>query len=434
MNAIGQRKSYALLSGSSIFLAANLLTGALWFALLPVLARFMAPAEYGEAAMFSTVVAALGSVVGLNAVPATARRYYDGLPDDELAQFIGACLQILAVSGAACLLAVIAWREPLSGLLGVSAHWLPWAVVAAGLAAVVQFRLVQWQVRGQARPYAVVQVGEAALGATLSLVLIVGFARGAAGRIEAILVGGAIAASVSLALLRRGGLLRRPTWRPQHLKDALQYGVPLVPHIAAAIVLTTADRVVVTSKLGLAQAGIYLLAAHVAQGAMLVFDAINKAFVPWLFERLKAGEAHVQRRIVRYTYGWFAVLLAGALAGFVVGPWLVRLVGGERYAAAGSAIGWLLLGQVFAGMYLMVTNYLFYARRTGLLSTVTVVSGALQVALLLVLAPRLGIQGAAMAFSIAMAVRFVLTWWAAHKSHPMPWFSPVGGMTGTRAP
>ena len=106
----------------------------------------------------------------------------------------------------------------------------------------------------------------------------------------------------------------------------------------------------------------------------------------------------------------------------------------ERYAAAGSAIGWLLLGQVFAGMYLMVTNYLFYARRTGLLSTVTVVSGALQVALLLVLAPRLGIQGAAMAFSIAMAVRFVLTWWAAHKSHPMPWFSPVGGMTGTRAP
>lgn len=429
-----QRTSGAFLSGSSTFLAANVLTGTMWFALLPVLARFMAPSEYGEAAMFSTVVAALGSVVGLNVVPASARSYYDGLPDRELSGFIGACLQILAASGAICLLAVLAWREPLSAWLGVRARWLPWAVVAAGLAAIVQMRLVQWQVRGRARPYAALQVGEAALGAILSLVLIVGFAFGAAGRIEAILLAAGVAAGVSLALLKSGGLLRRPAWHPEHLKNALQYGVPLVPHVAAAIVLTTADRVVVASELGLAQAGVYLLAAHLAQGAVLVFDAVNKAFVPWLFESLKAGEAHVQRRIVRYTYGWYAVLLAGGLAGFLAGPPLVRLVGGPHYAAAGSVIGWLLLGQMFGGMYLMVTNYLFYAKRTGLLSAVTVVSGLLQVALLLVLAPRLGIQGAAIAFSIAMAVRFLLTWWAAHKSHPMPWFSASAGMASQGSP
>jgi O-antigen/teichoic acid export membrane protein len=432
------RPSRALLSRSSVFLTANLVTGALWFALLPVLARLMSPSEFGEAAMFSTVVGALVSVVGLNAASAAARRYYDGLAQGELADFIGACLQILVASGAVCLLVVVALREPLSALVGVGPDWLPWAVLAAGFAAVLQLRLVQWQVRGKARPYAVLQIGEAGLSAAASVLLIVGFAQGAAGRIEGILVAGAVAAGLSLLLLRRSGLLRAPAWHPRHLGDALHYGVPLVPHVMAGVVLTAADRVVVTSDLGLAQAGVYLLAVHVAQGAVLVFDAVNKAFVPWLFERLKAGERPMQRRIVRYTYAWFVLLLAGALAGFAMGPWLVRLVGGERYAAAGSVIGWLLLGQVFGGMYLMVTNYLFYAKRTGLLSAVTVASGLFQVLLLLALTPRLGIQGAAIAFSAAMGVRFLLTWWAAHRSHPMPWFASlprvVGGLRGKHFP
>ncbi len=101
----------------------------------------------------------------------------------------------------------------------------------------------------------------------------------------------------------------------------------------------------------------------------------------------------------------------------------MTVVAGDGFAAAGAVIGWLLLGQVFGGMYLMVTSYVFYAKRTGLLSAITVASALLNILLLMFLTPKLGIEGAGMAFSIAMATRFLLTWWAAHRSHPMPWFT-----------
>ena len=104
-----------------------------------------------------------------------------------------------------------------------------------------------------------------------------------------------------------------------------------------------------------------------------------------------------------------------------IGGTAVGLLAGPGYEGAVSVIGWLALGQAFSGMYLMVTNYLFFARRTGQLATVTVLTGALNVALLLWLVPREGLRGAGMAFAAAMAVRFIATWALAQRARPMPW-------------
>src|SRR5699024_9927880 len=146
------------------------------------------------------------------------------------------------------------------------------------------------------------------------------------------------------------------------------------------------------------------------------------AYVPWLFERLKRDHENEKRQIVRYTYSWYALLLCGAGLAFAIGPWLVVFVAGENYARAGDVIGWLALGQVFGGMYLMVTNYIFFSKRTGLLSLVTISSGLLNIALLFLLINRFGLEGAAYAFCIAMGIRFLLSWLVAQMRHPMPWF------------
>ncbi len=155
----------------------------------------------------------------------------------------------------------------------------------------------------------------------------------------------------------------------------------------------------------------------------ICFDAFNKAYVPWLFERLRANDSATKRRIVKWTYAYFVIVLMMAGMAFLAGPYAITLIAGEKYAAAGAIIGILALGQAFQGMYLMVTNYIFFSKKTARLSMVTIFSGVLNVGLLLLLIPILGLQGAAIAFVLAMAIRFVSTWWLASISHPMPWFN-----------
>ena len=113
----------------------------------------------------------------------------------------------------------------------------------------------------------------------------------------------------------------------------------------------------------------------------------------------------------------------GAGTVFAFGSVFVVWIAGQKYAQASEVIGWLALGQGFGGMYLMVTNYIFYSKRTGMLSVATISSGLINIALLYILVRNYGIKGAAIAFCMSMLIRFLLVWWIANRQHPMPWFT-----------
>jgi O-antigen/teichoic acid export membrane protein len=329
----------------------------------------------------------------------------------------------LLVTTTLTLIVVVSFRAPLSAWLGLERKWILLAVLVTTCSIVIQIRLGQWQIRKQPKRYGLMQVSQSLLNVTLSLVLVVVLAQGAGGRISAQIWAATLFACLALWLLRRDDLLKLFVWRPKYIREALAFGVPLIPHVGGMFLLASVDRFVINSELGLAQTGIYMVAVQFATALALIFDAINKAYVPWLFERLKRDNSQEKRQIVRFTYGWYVLILLGAALAFLVGPWLVTFVAGEKYAKAGDVIGWLALGQVFGGMYLMVTNYIFFSKRTGLLSLATLLSGGTNILLLMVLVGPLGLEGAAYAFCSAMGIRFLLTWYVAQKRHPMPWFN-----------
>ena len=417
-------KANPLLSGSAVYLVSNIFNAAIPFALLPVLTRYLSPAEYGEVAMFQTLLGALGAFVGISVAGAAGRKYFDGHPrDNDLKHFIAACLQILLVSSAVVFAIMFILRGRFADWLGLQTQWILFAVFVSAVSVIVRLRLGQWQVRKEALRYGALQIAQSAFNMLLSLVLVVVLLQGAEGRIAAQIWSAGVFAFIALVLLKRDGLLTFLVWKPRYIKEALSFGVPLIPHIGGIFLLGSVDRFVINAELGLAEAGIYMVAVQLAAAMGLVFDAINNAYVPWLFERLKRDLPDEKRQIVRYTYVWYGLIMLGIALAFAIGPWLVNLIAGPKYAQAGDVIGWLALGNGLGGMYLMVTNYIFYSKRTGLLSLVTVTSGLINVMLLVVLIRLLGLKGAAIAFSIAMGLRFLLTWYVAQKRHPMPWFN-----------
>jgi O-antigen/teichoic acid export membrane protein len=414
-----------VISTSAIYLFSTICNAAIPFVLLPVLTRYLDPTEYGKVTMFQTLVGALAAVTGLNVLGAANRKFYDrDATVDGMAHFVGACLQILGASALLLFLASFFAREPLARWLGLQPAWVLWAVVVSSAGFVVNLRLGQWQIRGNAARYGALQVSQTLVNMLLSLLLVVVLLQGAAGRILAQVYVAPVFALLALYLLARDRLLAW-SWRPQYLREALAFGVPLIPHIAGIFILTAADRLVINDRLGLAQAGIYMVAVQLTMAMSILFDAINKAYVPWLFDRLARNDPEEKKAIVRWTYRYFLGALAIAGLAFVLGPPAVALLAGKQFAQAGQLVGWLALGQAFAGMYLMVTNYIFFSRKTGLLSLATISSGALNIVLLLVLVRSHGVLGASWAFAISMAVRFLLTWVVSQRQHPMPWFNPT---------
>ena len=414
-------KKNELLRGSSIYLFSNILNAVVPFLLIPVLTRYLSPDEYGQVAMFQTLVAGLAALTGLNAVGAANRYYYDAPKAADLADYNGSCLQVLLVSSLLLLLGGLLLSQQLGVWLNIPAPWVLLAVVLSGGNFVIQLRLGQWQIRSQAGRFGLFQVSQSGLVFALSLLLVVGVKLGAEGRIAAMMIATVLYVLLSLLSLARDRLFRLAIWRVDLLKDVLKFGVPLVPHVVGIFFLSSIDRFLINDRLGVGEAGIYMLAVQLSLGMVIVFDAINKALVPWLFKALADNQQAQLRRLVRFTYLYFIVVGLLGLLAFWVGPWVVELVAGPDYWRAGSVIGWLCIGQAFVGMYLMVTNYVFYAKRTGRLSVVTITCGVFNIALLLYLMQSQGIVGVAMAFAISMGLRFLVTWWLAMCACSFSW-------------
>lgn len=417
-------KKSSFVSGAGIYLVSNILNAVIPFILLPILTRYLSPTEYGEVAMFQVLLGALSAFVGVVFVGAAGRKYYDSdLSREELAEFIGSCIQLITIFSIIVFSVLFIFKRQFSEWLSLEPSYVLFAVLVASCGVIINIRLGQWQVQKQAVKYGALQISQSLLNMLLSLILVVVLLKGSEGRIDAQIIVSSVFLVIALYLLKKDNLLKIFTWRKDYLAEALKFGIPLMPHIAGGFLLVSVDRIVINREIGLAEAGIYMVAVQLTAAVGIVFDAINKAYVPWLFEQLKADELAQKQKIVKLTYAWFMLIILGVMLAFVIGPPLVVFVAGEQYAQAGQVVGWLALGQGFQGMYLMVTNYIFYSKRTGLLSIASISSGILNLVLLIILVRIFGLEGAAIAFAISMGIRFLLTWWIAHKRHPMPWFN-----------
>ncbi|HIF9162897.1 TPA: oligosaccharide flippase family protein [Photobacterium damselae] len=413
----------SLLKGAGVYLVSNILNAVIPFLLLPVLTRYLSPAEYGQIAMFQTLLAGIGTFIGLNAVGAANRKFYDDDIDETvLRQFNGSCVHILIVSSLIAFIAIFSFQNQLSEFLAIPTSWILASVAISAFGFITSMRLGQWQIRSQAKWFGFLQVSSSLVNMLLSLLFVIVLTQGAQGRIDAQVITGVFFAIVACVWLYKDKLLQIFVWKPQYIKDALSFGVPLIPHHVGFFLISAVDRFVINQKLGLADAGIYMVAVQLSSAMAIIFDAINKAYVPWLFERLKRDNNKEKKQIVKYTYLYFIIVLLIAGISFLIGPLFITLIAGDEYLKAGQFIGLLCLGQAFGGMYIMVTNYIFFGKETKKLAIVTILSGVINIIILYLFIGSFGLIGAAMAFSVSKFIQFILTWILSSQIISMPWF------------
>lgn len=407
-------------SNAAIYLGANILNAGIPFFLLPILTRVLTPADYGMVAMFSIVLSVLGAFTGLSVHGAVGVRYFQ-MDKKALAEYVGACVGILVISTTVLFMLIAVLGERLAGVTGVPKGWLLAGVVLSGLQFLGSIRLSLWQVAGDAKMYGLFQVSQSLLNAVMSLLLILAIGMDWEGRLlgqsAAVVLSGMIALS---CLLRDRLLLFPANWRAQS-RDALNFGVPLIPHVIGGLLIVAVDRFVIVRLLDVAHAGIYMVALQIGQALGLVTESFNKAYAPWLMKILGNPTEAMRIKIVKGTYLYFALVFGIATAIGLFAPVVLNYLVGESFRAAGELVIYIAFGFAFGGCYLMVTNYIFFEGRTKILALVSFITGLVNIPLMFVFVDRNGLIGAGQAFTLINALSFLGTWWLAQKRYPMPW-------------
>lgn len=402
---------------SFLYLSSNVATAALPLLLLPVLTRYLTPLEYGQVATFQTLAGLGLLVIGLNLHGAVSVRKYKN--EAGLPVYVSTCAMISLVAALLTAAALVPLHRTIGDAIGLPSIWLFYAALCGLASAFTWQRLVLWQTADRPVPYGLFSFGVVAANLALSLWLVVGEGLGAAGRVAAIVAASAAFAVLAVALMRRERLLPLRWSRPA-AANALRFGLPLLPHALAGIAMAQADRFLIGQQIGLDDAGIYAVAMQLTLPIVIVADSFNRAFVPWLYRELSAGDK--ERAMTVSLLGVGAALVGTVL--FVGAAFaLVPLLLGRQFAAAAGLMIWLAPAVAAQAAYFMFVNFIFYSERNGLIPVVTLSAALAYVMLGYVAVQHYGSHGLAVAYSLTSLAQTAAIFWVARKVYPMPWFS-----------
>jgi O-antigen/teichoic acid export membrane protein len=183
-----------------------------------------------------------------------------------------------------------------------------------------------------------------------------------------------------------------------HLREFASFlGAGYVEGTAQAL-SRNADVVLLSAIRGPAEVGLYQVAAQIVGYSANVLTPMGQAILPDLQRSTGLPRPQLMRRLRHVTLLVGGLALAGALAVYVLAPWMVRLVVGDKFLPAVGAVRIMIWSMVFSGALFWLFPLMLALKYQWLRVAAVILSGASQVAFLALLVPRFGYQGAAWAY------------------------------------
>ncbi|KPF48701.1 hypothetical protein IP87_12420 [beta proteobacterium AAP121] len=404
----------ALWKGGGAYGLANAgIAGAQFVAIL-VFAAALPPDGFGYVSIFAVLSVVLSMVTGMG-LSAAAQQAFFKLPLPEFQHLVSAIVAAVLLLALALAVLLLVLPAALVAYLNLPRPWVLLALGSATAQVLVQLVLTVLQTREQIGTYlAMVALQVATVLVSAGSFYALGATRWQ-GALLAQVAAPLLTSAWALLVLARSGCLQRRL-DATLLRQALGYGLPLVPHQVAGWTMSMVDRFIIASSLGVAQAGVYSLSFQIAQATNIVSNSFNQALVPVLFRQL-ADKARAPGRLLRLNglYGaglalfslvFVAVFLAAA-------PHLLS----PSYAPVLVYTPWLILAFFLLAASRIASNFLLFHGRTGVLAISTLSAAAVSLTANLWLVPAQGVIGACWTSAATFLLLLLVTSWQAATCH-----------------
>ena len=407
-----------LVAGGMAYQAASLLSAALAVVTLRLYTSDagLTPTQLGYGETLLTAIILVSIFLRLGIAEAFVRFYVetdDPVRRDELAR---TTTTVVLAATTAVGLVLLTVAGPLSDLLLGTRDATLMSIGLLGLWAFTNLEVAYalLRVEEQRARYLVASVTNVLLTVTLTIVLVVVLDQGARGYV----LGNYGASTVVLVgLWIAQGRRVRPI-RPRGLQALLRYGLPTIAADATVFALNVIDRAYLLRAESPGVAGVYAVSVKLATAIVVVVRGFQAAWPPLVYGITDDDEA---RRLYAFVALLYVAIIGWAVCALsLLAPWIVTLLSGPKYRGAADALGWVALGWALYGLYLLLVTI---AGRVKAM-TRTLLPAALglvvNVVVLLVAVPPLGIEGAGIALAAAYVVMLGALHLLTRRAFPVP--------------
>jgi O-antigen/teichoic acid export membrane protein len=421
-----------LLSNTVYYTGMSFIRNGLSFVTLPIVTSFLTPDDYGIVGLI-TIISGFGAIFfcGMNAA---CYRFYFKYKDTEsgLSSFFSTNLFFIGSSSVLYFILLFLTFPYLNEFLfkgSIRFIWVGLGFLQFTLNYVNSINQNIFQNRHEGRRWFINEAMTTGVYISLLILLVVsGF------RFEALILAGLVSevvrAAITFSILRK---IYSPHFSAPMLKESLAYSWPQVPSHLMGFGYSYLDRIVVSRTSGMFQVGILDMTGRVSSILKMILDGISGVLSPLTLELLKSDTEEAYKKLADISLKILVLVLILALGIILFSKELVLVLMKGGFRDVIYVLPLYIYAHVFGALG-MISYWLIYYHpgKTWLqmpIMTVGLISGT---AANLLLIPRFGLMGAAMAMFLSSALAQAAQFYIGLRCTPIPFdMKKIGLLFGT---
>ena len=413
-----REKVRKLSRGVAIYGAGDAALALVSFLLLPVYVKggYLTEADYGALALL-LALETFAKVLCRFGLDGAFMRFYHEADARDRRRMASTIFWFLIGSNILVLGAAILWSATIARVLFDLPGYLTalrLMLLNTLLSGVVFLPFHAMRLEDRAATYATLAFLRSVATIVLRIVLVIGAGLGVVGLYAADLI-------VTMVLLPALWPWLRPlvglTFSRADLRRALRFGLPRVPHGIAQQVLDGGNKLLLAAYIPQARLGVYQNGTTLGGAIKFFTAAFETAWAPFYYATARQPDAKdVFRKMTTYGIAVLALLVAGTVA---IAPDVVLLVLSPEYLEAVPVVPFIAVGMAAQGVYLLTSIGLNLTSRTEFYPIATSAAAITGLASGLVLMPRWGPLGAAIAFALSFITQAAVAYAFAQRLYPM---------------
>ena len=390
---------------------------------LPVLTRYLSPAEYANIALFGFFLAISNSLTGIS-IPAVISKNFFDQPREFIKKIIGNSIMIVLGFSLVIEALILLTYPLLHDVLDLPLFWLMIIPPASFAFIVFSMGLNVLRNNRNVLSFSCHQIGNTVMNLLISLLLVVVLLWGWRGRVLGIILALLLSGAWSFYYLQANGYVSFALSK-DITRRILKVVLPLIPNSFQSVMISQMGIFFVqyfyTKKL----LGIYSVGFQIALAVKLLIDTLGLSWSPFLYQQLAKAKDINRLYLTRMLYALLGIVLLGVILINIFSGIILKVMTGPEFHGAREFIPWLTIGLFFQGIYVFLMPILIKHEKQNYISAVSFLNMFILIALNFGLIRLFGYMGVAYAYCTTYFLMFLALAWQSHKVLPLPWLKAL---------
>lgn len=388
---------------------------------LPVYTRLITPEEFGYIALAQVYALLMIGIANFGIVEVLERNYFQ-YKDDPVTQgkLLFTCLMFVGTFSIA--LIAITWMvlNPVANIMGVkeAPMYVLLALVGQAIANINNYFYIYLKNGADAGAYSKYNIVVAILNAFVGVYLIAFLHTDAVGILYALIV-----SSIVGFLLLFTVFIQKYQFAIDFriLSETLKLAYPMTPRILTGVLSNQLDKYLVGMLSSVGMVGIYSIGQRVSYYVFYFMTILQNVFGPEVYRRMFTGESGKKHGNGIYLSIFLYISVLFALVVVLFSREITGVLLGSAYSDSAQVIAILATFYAIQFPGKITGKQIVYARKTGLISVLSVVTLTISVLVMIPLVMKWGALGAAWGALFTGIVSNTIAFLVAQKYHNIDW-------------